>query len=149
MEDSGSLQFASAARSSAWNFDSTVGCNDCNGAPHIPQYLCSAELSAEHALQIRRDSPADGEGSVGSAAISLSLPRSSCFSLISLRGRTEADSTDALSSRSKSETAWPRFSGGLVKYTSAHRPICAAKTGFSSGFNSGSGNSCASNLSLG
>src|SRR5580658_6345721 len=38
------------------------------------------------------------------------------------------------SSRSNSETACSRFSGGFVKYTSAHRPMWDARSGLRSGF---------------
>src|SRR6266550_5216245 len=45
----------------------------------------------------------------------------------------------ASSSRSSSVTASSRFSGGLVKYTSAHRPMLSAKIGFTRGLSSGRG----------
>ena len=53
------------------------------------------------------------------------------------------------SSRTKSDTAWARLSGGLVKYTSAHRPMCAASKGLSRGFSSGSGKIAAFDSSVG
>jgi hypothetical protein len=114
-----------------------------SGVPHIPQnrckgaFLCPQDsqiIDSEIGDSLIVDSQiADSEIVAGCSEASAE-PRdgtSSASSSTFLQMRLSLSLCDEpgsgvegfASSRTRSDTAWVRFSGGLVKYTSAHRPM--------------------------
>ena len=100
-------------------------------APQLPQNRFWFRFSWPQVAHTR-DDPLARKKAVSPSSARISVPTGA-------PSRCAASSADS-NSRSSSTTACSRFSGGFVKYTSAQRPMCAARTGLSNGFSSGRGN---------
>ena len=106
-----------------------------SGDPHIPQNWCMGGLSCPQVGHARRSLRAR------SVAALFTVTAGARFCTVGAACDAEAACSELCASRSRSSssTASSRFSGALVKYTSAQRPMFSARSGFSRGLSSGRG----------
>jgi hypothetical protein len=138
------VAIGSAGANRCEGFSDEIG----SGVPHIPQNRCKGAFLCPQDSQIIDSEIVDSEivdsqivdsriadseivagcseGSAepwnGTSSASLSTFPQMRLSL-SLWDEPGSGVEVFASSRTRSDTAWVRFSGGLVKYTSAHRPM--------------------------